>query len=454
MSTPPETPAPPKPVARPKLVRLPALPPAGTVYHRIRARFHLIFFLVFVTLPFFDVMRFDLPRKRFFFGGVELWINEFGILFFSLMFLMFLIAASALVWGRIYCGYACPQTIFSEWSVRVEHWAAKLVNKRRSHWSPRHKHLVAKGIFYSVLGVASMFLAFCFTAYFVEPRDLLSRLIRLDIETAAGITGATVTLLTFLDFAFVRQRFCTTVCPYGYLQGMLQDSKTLLVTYIDGTDGNRICIECKKCVRDCPMEIDIRESAYQIECIHCGECIDSCETVLRKIGRPGLIHYAWGETTPTHAAREPWLKRLGFRDAKRVAILFVLGFYLAGLSVALSMRRPVMVRVQPDRTVLYTKLPDGRIVNKLRINLANRSRQPAAVAFRVEGLPGAELALERNPLLLAPAEALERTYELRVPRWAGAPDVNRFRLIAQPSNEKTPDIFSLTFIMPVEKRNP
>ncbi len=453
MSTSPETPSSAKPAARPKLVRLPPLPPAETVYHRIRARFHLVFFLVFVALPFFDVMRFDLPRKRFYFGGVELWISEFGILFFSLMFMMFLIAASALVWGRVYCGYACPQTIFSEWSVRVEHWAAKQINKRFGHWNARSKYVAAQTIFYSVLAVASTFLAFCFTAYFVEPRDLLDRLMHLDIETAAGITGAIVTLLTFLDFVFVRQKFCTTVCPYGYLQGMLQDSKTLLVTYIDGTDGNRICIECKKCVRDCPMEIDIRDSAYQIECIHCGECIDSCETVLRKMGRPGLIHYAWGESSPTRPASEPLLKRLGFRDAKRVAILFVLGFYLAGLGVALSMRRPVMVRVQPDRTVLYTRLPDGRIVNKMRLNVANRSSLPVSVAFQIEGLPGAELALEHNPLRLAPAEAFERTYELRVPTWPGAPDVNRFRVIAQPSNEKTPDIFSLTFIMPVEKRN-
>ena len=111
--------------------------------------------------------------------------------------------------------------------------------------------------------------------------------------------------MTFLDFTLVRQRFCTTVCPYGYLQGMLGDGNTLLVHYRDETHD---CIECKKCVRVCPMGIDIRKSPFQIECIHCAECIDACDEILARLKKPGLIHYTWGEkgelladTTP-----RPW----------------------------------------------------------------------------------------------------------------------------------------------------
>lgn len=137
-----------------------------------------------------------------------------------------------------------------------------------------------------------MFLAFVFISYFVEPRDLFWRLVSFDIKTAGGIAGATTTLITFLDFTLVRQRFCTTVCPYGYLQGMLSDENTLIVHY---RDENRECIECKKCIRVCEMGIDIRTSPYQIECIHCGECIEACADVLGKLGKQGLIHYAWGE---------------------------------------------------------------------------------------------------------------------------------------------------------------
>ncbi|MBK9168020.1 MAG: 4Fe-4S binding protein [Bryobacterales bacterium] len=438
---------------RQRLVRLPALPPAETNYHRIRKRIHLICVLIFVALPFFNLMRFDIPKQRFFFAGFELWINEFGIIFFSLMFLMFLIAASAIMHGRVYCSYACPQMIFSEWSLAVERWTARLVTRKVPAWPAARRQTAARLLFLGILGVASVFLAFVFTAYFVEPRDLLGRLLRLDVLTAGGITGAVVTLLTFLDFTVLRQRFCTTICPYGYLQGMLQDRHTLLVTYQDGKQDERVCIECTKCVRVCHMDIDIRDSPFQIECVHCGECIDACEDVLRRVGRPGLIHYTWGETPPAAgAAREPWYLRLGFRDSKRVMIAVILLFYLVGLGVALSMRRPVLVRVAPDRTVLYTVEEDGRVVNRIRMTLANRSAEPVTVTLWVENLPGAEIAFQPNPAPLAPGQEISETFDLRVPPWPGAPDVNRFRLLAQPSNEKTPDVFDLTFILPVEKK--
>lgn len=440
MATPPDT----RPQPRPKVERLPPLPPAKTNYHHTRKRIHLLCFQIFVALPFFNVMRFDIPRQRFYFAGFELWINEFGILFFSLMFLMFLVAASALIHGRVYCSYMCPQMIFSEWSLAVEAWALKKTKPNK---------LLGRLLFFSILWVASVFLAFVFTAYFVEPRDLIQRLARLDMVTAGGITGATVTLLTFLDFTLLRQKFCTTVCPYGYLQGMLQDKHTLLVAYQDGAGPQKVCIECKKCVRVCHMDIDIRTSPFQIECVHCGECIDACEDVLRRIGKPGLIHYSWGENPPTpeQAAKEPWYFRLGFRDAKRVVILLVLMFYITGLGLALSMRRPVLVRVAADRTTLFTVGEDGRIANRMRMTLANRSSQPVAVALSVENLPGAELVLDQNPIPLAPGASLEKSFDLRVARWPGSSDVNRFRFVARPSNGDKPDVFDLTFILPYQK---
>ncbi len=341
------TPTKPKPVVK----RLPPLPPPEHLYHPIRKRFQLICFVVFVALPFLNVMRFDIPKKRVYLAGFEIWINEFGILFFAVMFTMFLIAAVALLYGRLYCSYACPQMIFSEWSCDVEARAKKWVNRKFAKMAAGQRAALARGIFYGVLFVASIFLAFVFTSYFVEPRDLIRRLAHLDMVTAGGLTGAAVTLITFLDFTILRQKFCTTICPYGYLQGVIQDKQTLLVIYEDGKGDEKVCIECGKCVRVCEMGIDIRESPYQIECVHCGECVDACEDVLRRIGRPGLIHYAWGEQTRLGTA-EPWYKRWGFRDAKRIVILAVLVFYLCGLGVALSMRRPVLVQVAPDRTFL------------------------------------------------------------------------------------------------------
>ncbi len=431
--------------AKPKVQRKPALPPVEHPHRPRRKRIHLVCTLVFVLLPFTNLMRVDIPRQRVYLAGFELWINEFAILFFATMLLMFLVAASAIVYGRIYCSYACPQMIFSEASQEAERWIRNRVRKLLPKWPAGRREALTLALFYAVLLAASTFLAFVFTAYFVAPRDLASRLLHFDLVTAGGITGASVTLLTFLDFAFVRQKFCTTVCPYGYLQGMLQDRNTLLVVY---QDPDKACIDCKKCVTVCEMGIDIRNSPYQIECVHCGDCIDACEDVLRRVGHEGLIHYAYGE----HAvpARESWIKRLGFRDGKRVAIMLVLLFYVSGLAVALSMRKPVLVQIAPDRSTLFTVGADGRIANRIRIKLANRSSKPVGVRLWTEGLPGAELELPENPVQLAPGAVFDRTVELRAAPWPGSVDVNPLRILAQPSTQSTPDAEALNFIMPVK----
>jgi len=395
-------------------------------WHRFRKLIHLICFVLFLVLPFLNIVRFDIPRQWFYFAGIELWINEFAIIFFSLMFLMFVVVASSVFYGRVYCSYLCPQMIFSEASVAVEKWL-----RRR----------LPRPVFYLVLAVASVFLAFAFIAYFVEPRDLLRSLVSLDIHTAAGISGAAVTALTFLDFTLVRQRFCTTICPYGYLQGMLSDGKTLLVHY---RDDKHDCIKCQKCVRVCPMGIDIRKSPFQIECIHCAECIDACDEILAKLKKPGLIHYTWGEAGPIAAGhRQPW-------DAKRIIVLLVLTFYAAGLTTALWMRRPVLVRVSPVRNQLYRVGADGRIYNQFRYSLANRSRSQAAVVFSIHHLPGGQLAMPGNPVALRPGESRDGLFEISAP--GQGPAVTHFEIVTSNLPDQVTDSVPMTFLAPGEKQ--
>ncbi|MCS6806654.1 MAG: 4Fe-4S dicluster domain-containing protein [Acidobacteriota bacterium] len=426
--------------------------PKGISYHRLRKAVHLICVIIFIALPFFDVMRFDIPRQRFYFAGYELWINEFGIIFFALMFLLFLIAAVSIFYGRFYCGYLCPQLIFSEASIAIEERIRRFINKRFIDLKARQRQRISRALFYLALGVVSVFLAFVFISYFVEPRDLFWRLMSLDIKTAGGIAGATTTLITFLDFTLVRQRFCTSVCPYGYLQGMLSDDNTLIVHY---RDENRECIECKKCVRVCEMGIDIRTSPYQIECIHCGECIDACAEVLGKLGKQGLIHYAWGEHGELLQEKKPvWYRRLGLRDAKRVVILLVVLFYGAGLFVALSMRRDVLVRVTPVRTTLYRIGPDGQIQNQFRLTVANRGHHDAMLTLSLVNLPGARLMSTQNPLLVKPGEQSEQEFEIAVPPSMLPPGVNHFQIVAHVAPENVSDAFDLTFITPTGRSLP
>jgi cytochrome c oxidase accessory protein FixG len=394
-------------------------------WHRLRKRVHLICTVLFVALPFLNVIRFDIPRQRFYFFGYDLWINEFAIIFFALMFLMFLVIAMSVFYGRVYCGYLCPQMIFSEASVSLE--------SRLMRWAVKRGYPKAAGraAFYGVVGAGSVFLAFVFMAYFVEPLDLLRSLASFDVSTAAGISGATVTALTFLDFTLLRQRFCTTACPYGYLQAFLGDGNTLLVHY---RDESRDCIECKKCVRVCPMDIDIRKSPFQIECIHCAECIDACGEIMAKMRKPNLIHYAWGERGPLAAAhRQPW-------DARRIIVLGVLLCYAGGLFAALSTRKPVLAQVSADRAVMYRIAPDGRISNRFRYTLANRGKTATTVSLSAIDLPGAALSIREVPL--QPGESVRGEFEILAPRASEL--VTHFTIVA--GDETIP----MTFLSPPE----
>ena len=414
-------------------------------WHRLRKLVHLFCFLAFAALPFFNVMRFDIPRQRFYFAGYELWINEFAIVFFALMFLMFLVVVSSVFYGRVYCGYLCPQMIFSEASLNLESRLRRWVVKKFIGWSPRSRTGLQRALFYGIVAMASVFLAFIFISYFVEPRDVLRSLLTLDIRTAGGISGAAVTLVAFLDFSLVRLRFCTTVCPYGYLQGMLSDGDTLLVQY---RDDPQECIECKKCVRVCGMGIDIRDSPYQIECIHCGDCIDACVDVLGRLGKEGLIHYVWGEKGETlGTAGKTWYQRLGIRNAKRVVVLLVVLCYAGGLYTALAMRRTVLVRIPPDRATMYRLGSDGTVYNRFRLQAANRGHQQATLILSIEGLPGARFDSIDSAVVLSPGQNLQREFEIAVPASAGVPQgVNHFRILSRAGAEH--DEFDETFITP------
>ncbi|HUB32659.1 MAG TPA: 4Fe-4S dicluster domain-containing protein [Bryobacteraceae bacterium] len=410
-------------------------------WHRIRKRVHLACFLIFLALPFLNIVRFDIPRQRFYFAGQELWISEFGIVFFSLMFLMFLVVVSSVFYGRVYCGYLCPQMIFSEASLALESRLRRLITRHFIAWKPAARAWAVRILFYGAVGIASVFLAFIFISYFVEPRDLLHRLLSFDIRTAGGISGAVVTLITFFDFTLLRQRFCTTACPYGYLQGMLSDGKTLLVHY---RDPQKECIECKKCVRVCPMGIDIRNSPFQIECIHCAECIDACAEILARLKKPGLIHYTWGEKGPLTAQQpQPW-------DGKRIIVLLVLAFYACGLMVAMATRRPVLARIQPERATLYHLGSDGRVYNTFRYTLANRSSKPATVGFSVRALPGAMLSLD-SEVVIGAGESRSGQFEISVPAGGRREMVTHFAIVTTASGQSA-EASPMTFIAPTEKK--
>jgi len=331
----------------------------------------------------------------------------------------------------------------------VEARLRRLVTRRFIDLSPKARHRLTRVLFHAVVAAASVLLSFIFMAYFVEPADLLRRLAALDVHTAGGVSGASVALVTYLDFSLVRLRFCTTVCPYGYLQGMLGDGNTLLVHYRDQTHE---CIECKKCVRVCPMGIDIRNSPFQIECVHCGECIDACNEILARLKKPGLIHYTWGEKGERlgHDRGQPWYRRVGIRDARRVVVLLVLAAYAGGLWTVLAMRHAVLVRISPDRATLYRVGGDGRVYNRFRYSIDNRGRKPAAVVLAIRQLPDATLAMAPNPVPVKGGESVAGEFEISAPARPNRDLVSHFTIVTSTIPDQVTDSFPMTFLAPAE----
>ncbi|HQU83111.1 MAG TPA: FixG Ig-like domain-containing protein [Pyrinomonadaceae bacterium] len=418
-------------------------------WHKLRRIIHLLCFLVFVALPFSNFMRFDIPRQRFYFAGFEFWINEFATIFFSMLFLMFVVAAASMLYGRIYCGYLCPQMIFSEAAINLEEKVRTYINKNFAKYSINSRNWMNRIAVYAVLGIVSVFLAFVFISYFIEPRDLFWRLMSFDLVTVGGIAGAVVTLITFVDFAFLRQKFCTTVCPYGYLQGILGDKETLVVDY---RDPEEICVECKKCVRVCHMGIDIRDSAYQIECIHCGECVDACKLIMGKFGKDSLIQYAWGEKGEVLGDKKAtFFQRFGLRDAKRFAVFAIIFIYAVALLTAFSMRHSVMVTVAPNRATLYRIGDDNRVYNTFRMTIANRGKKDSTVSLSIANLPDAKFSLPSNEIEIKAGDSIQQEFEISVPAKSLPTEVNHFEITSVANPENTTDTFQETFIMPLEK---
>jgi len=402
----------------------------GTRYHRVRKTVQSICVVIFILLPLTDAMRVDITRQRFYFFGAELWISEFSM-----------------IYGRFYCGYLCPQMIFSEAASMLQKKIVRTVNRKLSELSAATKAWIASVAFYIVLLPASVFVSFVFMSFFIPPVDLFHRLLSFDIRTAGGIVGASVTLLTFLDFAVLRQRFCTAICPYGYLQNMLADKHTLLVHF---HDPNKQCIHCEKCVRTCPMGIDIRESSHQLECTHCAECVDACSGVISKLGRPTLIQYAWGDNRDAIETHLKWYQRIGLRDGKRVAVLVLLFIYATGLSIAIGMRQPVLVRVMPDRSSLYTLSPDGLIHNRFRIVASNRGRSESRLTLTLSGLSSAAIVGVDKGVTLQPGESLQQEFDVVASTLSVTPGINRMRIVAVVNPGQKPQTFDENFFAPFE----
>ncbi|WP_103259015.1 cytochrome c oxidase accessory protein CcoG [Tabrizicola aquatica] len=360
----------------------------------------------------------DLANRRFFFFMIEIWPHEFyfvaGLLIMAGLGL-FLFTSAA---GRVWCGYACPQTVWTDLFILVERWIEGDRNARlrlhRQKWNAEKvRKRAVKWTVWLLIGLAT---GGAWIFYFTDAPTLLGDLVTGQAHPIAYTTMLTLTLTTFAFGGFAREQICIYACPWPRIQAAMVDEDTLTIGYRDwrgeprgkqNVAGNGDCIDCMACVNVCPMGIDIRDG-QQMACITCGLCIDACNDVMDKIGKPrDLIGYlALTDEVRERAGQPPksvWAHVFRPRTVMYTVLWAGVGI---GLVVALFLRSPIDVNVTPVRNPTYVTLSDGSIRNAYDLRLRNMhgadalftlsvtSEEPLAIAL--EGVEGLTVTVPAN----------------------------------------------------------
>ncbi|WP_342078234.1 cytochrome c oxidase accessory protein CcoG [Yoonia sp. SS1-5] len=369
----------------------------------------------------------DLASRRFYFFWIEIWPHEFyfvaGLLIMAGLGLF--LFTSAL--GRVWCGYTCPQTVWTDLFILVERWIEGDRNARlrlhRAGWDVRKWRLrITKWVVWLLIGLAT---GGAWVFYFTDAPTLLGDLLSFSAHPVAYATIAVLTATTFVFGGFMREQVCIYMCPWPRIQAAMMDSDTITVAYREwrgeprgkkGTDGAGDCIDCMACVNVCPVGIDIRDG-QQMECITCALCIDACDDIMAKIGKPrGLVDYlALSDEPAERAGQAPkpvWRHILRPRTILYTAMWSLIGL---GLVYALFIRSDIELTVSPVRNPTYVVQSDGAIRNIYDVRLRNKLGEDRAFRLSLTSDEVLRIDLDdraRNLTLTVPADStvLQRVY--------------------------------------------
>lgn len=394
--------------------------------------------IVFYGLPWLQwgerqAVLFDLAARRFYLFGYVLYPQDFiyltGLLVVSALSL-FLFTAVA---GRLWCGFACPQTVYTE----IFLWIEKHVEGDRPHRMKLDagpltlEKFVKKASKHLLWGTLAMWTGFTFVGYFTPITELGLEFLQTRMGSWEIFWVFFYAFATYGNAGFMREQVCKYMCPYARFQSAMFDKDTLIVSYDSargeprGTRGRKddfqakglgSCIACDLCVQVCPTGIDIRKG-LQYECIGCAACVDVCDTVMDKMQYPrGLIRFttqnALGQGTGAGAGRDFILSRvLRPRVLVYGAVLVAL---MAGMMVSLAMRTPLKVDVVRDRAALARIVTGGKLENVYRLQLMNATEQVQRYRIAAEGLEGLALASEPE-VEVGPAESRWVPVRLQIP---------------------------------------
>jgi cytochrome c oxidase accessory protein FixG len=355
----------------------------------------------------------DMANNRFFFFFLEIWPQEFyfvtGLLVLAALAL-FLVTSVA---GRVWCGYTCPQTVWTDLMIAVERFWQGDRNARirldKEPWTGRKLYL--KGMTHLTWLAIGLVTGGAFVFYFRDAPTLARELLTGTAPAIAYLFLGIFALTTYVLGGIAREQVCIYMCPWPRIQGAMTDAHTLLVHYNkergeprgphkkgDTWDGRGDCIDCKACVSVCPTGIDIRDG-FQLECIQCALCVDACDAIMDKVGRPrGLVAYT--TVAQQEAARAGHL--LSFKMIRPRTILYAALFALVGLIMLIGWfsRSILEINVLHDRNPPLVRLSDGGVRNGYTVKILNKLHEPREFRLETKGLPGAQLSIvgmEANP---------------------------------------------------------
>jgi cytochrome c oxidase accessory protein FixG len=373
------------------------------------------FLIPWINLDGRQAVLFDLPARKFYVLWMTFWPQDFVLLGWLLAIAAFGLFFVTTLWGRVWCGYTCPQTVWTAvfmWAEQVaegeRHQRIKLDNVpsvltpkgwNKAGLDKTSRRLFKHGLW---LGFAAL-TGITFIGYFYGIRDLVSDALLWQLPLLAVAWSVFFTLATYINAGWMREQVCIYMCPYARFQSVMFDRDTLVISYDPArgeqrgarrrdsdykTGGLGDCIDCTMCVQVCPTGIDIR-NGLQYQCIGCAACVDACDDIMDKMGYArGLVAY----TTENKLAGGSWTwkrpKLIGYGVAMlTMSLLFV---------VVLWNRVPLSVEVIRDRGSLYQQLSDGSIENVYRLRIINMDNQPHDFVIQLDGLTGARVLPEHT----------------------------------------------------------
>ncbi|WP_395699977.1 cytochrome c oxidase accessory protein CcoG [Aquabacterium sp.] len=376
-----------------------------------------------------QALLFDLASRRFYIFDLVLYPQDFiyltGLLVVSAFSLFFFTALA----GRLWCGYACPQTVYTEIFLWVEHRIEgdrmQRLKLDAAPWT--FNKLWRKGAKQAVWLAIALWTGFTFVGYFTPIRTLASEALSLSFGPWEWFWVLFYGLATYGNAGFLREQVCKYMCPYARFQGAMVDRDTMVITYDAGRGdprGTRArsadlkqlglgeCIDCGLCVQVCPTGIDIR-NGQQYECIGCAACIDVCNGVMDKMRYPrGLIRYDTENGVDQKLTRAQQLRRvIRPRTLVYASVLLVV---TTALGISLALRAPFKVDVVRDRASLARVVGEGEIENVYRLQLMNATEQPQRYRVEPSGLPGLQVS-GASEVEVGPAESRWFPVALRIP---------------------------------------